>query len=543
MSMGTAAFAEDPTGTITIKSSENGTTYDFYRILDLTGQDTTTPTPDGKYDVVAYTIATKWEAFFQGSAAGASYLVAAADATEAQKSSLNMINFNGSVYYLNLTESNVVAFTNSAMDYAMNTPVAKDTTGAGTGSDVAVSNLPLGYYLMIPVDASLKTDASSGSVASITSTIPNADILVKAKKPDIEKTDNVISADVGQTVTYTVTGEVPNTAGYETYKYVIKDEMTSGLTFNKDVAVTIDGVADPVTSQCTITYTDTGFTADIPVKDLQGTPGTNGLGANVGKTITLTYTATVNDNAVASDNEKNKVHLEYGHNPSSLEKTTDIQEEVYTAKIIINKYTGESATSGTKLPNAKFALMNSEGKYYKYTAAVAASGTPGEAGYVAAQPAKVEWVTVTGAPTSGTASVTDAMAKALADDAASDTPTFTAQTTNSDGAAEFPGIKDGTYYLVEFEAPDGYNRLDKPQTVTVTGEDADTATGKVENKADATGSFDKAKNETADVQNNSGTVLPSTGGIGTTIFYVVGSIMVVAAGVLLITKKRMSREG
>ena len=542
MSMGiTAAFAADEetatTGTITIKASEKNTEYDFYRILDLTGQDTTTPTPDGKYDVVSYTIASKWENFFKGTAAGAGYLIAAASATDAQKASLNQINFNGSVYYLNLTNDNVVAFTNAAMDYAMKTPVTNDGTKAGTGSDVSVAELPLGYYLMIPVDASIKTANSSGSVASITSTIPNADIQVKATKPSIEKIDDKVSADVGQTVTYTITGTMPNTAGYETYKYVIKDEMTSGLTFNKDVIVKLGD--DVITTNCTIDYTTANkFSVDIPVMTLQGTDG-----ANVGKTITITYTATVNDNAVASTQEKNKATLEYGHNPSELEKTTPIEEEVYTAKIVINKYTGDDASTGTKLGNAYFALMNGEGKYYKYTAAVAESGTPGEAGYVAAQPAKVEWVTVANAPTSGTAAVTDAMAKALADDAASETPTFTAKVTKGDGAAEFPGIADGTYYLVEFKAPDGYNRLDKPQSVTVTGTDADTAEGKVENKADATASFDAAQNATANVQNNSGAVLPSTGGIGTTIFYVVGSIMVVAAGVLLITKKRMSREG
>jgi fimbrial isopeptide formation D2 family protein/LPXTG-motif cell wall-anchored protein len=539
MSMGIMAFAEDTTGTITIKSSEKNTEYDFYRILDLTGQDTTTPTPDGKYDVVSYTIATKWAAFFTAAAdpannpAGVSYLIPAATATAEQKSSLNAINFNGSVYYLNLTNDNVVAFTNAAMEYAMNTPVANDGTATGTGSDVAKADLPLGYYLMIPVDASIKTANSSGSVASITSTIPNADILVKAEKPKIEKKDDKVSADVGQTVTYTVTGTVPNTAGYATYKYVISDTMTSGLTFNKNVTAKIvtDATTDPVktvdvpTDSISIDYdTANAFTADIEVMELQD---------YVGKTITLTYTATVNEAAIVSTYEKNTVQLKYGHDSNDLEEGTPISEEVYTAKIDIIKYTGDDATSGTKLPDASFALMNSEGKYYKYTAA---TGTAGQDGYV---PAKVEWVEVTGAPTDGTASVTDAQASALA--AATN---ITTKTTNANGSAEFPGIADGTYYLVEFAAPAGYNRLDKPQAVTVAGTDADASNAnKTENVADATGEFDTANDATAEVLNNSGTVLPSTGGIGTTIFYVVGSILVVAAGVLLITKKRMSREG
>ena len=535
MSMGiSSAFAADRTGSITIKSSEKNTEYDFYRILDLTGQDTSDPA-DSKYDVVAYTIASKWEGFFTGTAAGASYLIAAASATDAQKSSLNQINFNGAVYYLNLTDDNVVAFTNSAMDYAMNNPVANDRTTSGTGRDVSVANLPLGYYLMIPVDASIKTAKSSGSVASITSTIPTADILVKATKPSIEKTDDAVSADVGQTVTYTITGTMPNTAGYETYKYIVKDTMTNGLTFNKDVVVKLGETV--ITSSCTIDYsTANSFSVDIPVMNFQSTTTTDSetgkttTVSNVGATITITYTATVNDNAVTNTSDKNRATLDYGHDPNKLEETTPVSEEVYSAKIVINKYTGDSSESSTKLADASFALMKIEtstdeasgettstAKFYKYTAAA------GET------PAKVEWVAVSGAPTAGDAAVTDAMATALSE--AVTAGTITGKTTDSNGAAEFPGIADGTYYLVEYKAPDGYNRLDKPQSVTVKG------------TTDETTNATASANATADVQNNSGTVLPSTGGIGTTIFYVVGSILVVAAGVLLITKKRMGKEG
>lgn len=507
----------DPTGSITIKTSEKDTTYDFYRILDLTGQDTSNPA-DGKYDAVTYKLNTKWGSFFT-TGAGASYLVAQNNSS----GNLSPINVNGTTKYINITGDNIVAFTNAAMDYAITNNIVKDSTAAGTGNDVTVSSLPLGYYLMIPVDASDKTNNSAGSVASITSTVPNADIQVKAKKPGIEKTDNVISADVGQTVTYTITGKVPNTSGYSTYKYIIKDEMTSGLTFNKDVVVTIEGVTDPITSQCTIDYSVANkFSADIPVTTLQGENG-----ANVGKTITLKYTATVNDSAVATSQEKNKATLEYGHNPSNLEKTTPIEEEVYTAKVVINKYTGNDATAAAgKLAGAQFALMNSEGKYYKYTAA---SGTT---------PAKVEWVTVTGAPTSGTANVTDEMAQALADAGTA----ITTKTTNDSGAAEFPGIKDGTYYLVEFVAPEGYNRLDKPQSVVVEGKNVDDGTTKIENKADASGTFDEAKDKVADIQNNSGSELPSTGGIGTTIFYILGALLVIGCGIVLIARRRLTAK-
>ena len=98
-------------------------------------------------------------------------------------------------------------------------------------------------------------------------------------------------------------------------------------------------------------------------------------------------------------------------------------------------------------------------------------------------------------------------------------------TTDKDGAASFDGLANGTYHLVETKAPAGYNQLTAPVTITVNGDDTGaklTVTEKVENQA--------------------GTLLPSTGGMGTTIFYVLGAVLVVGAGVLLVTKKRMSQS-
>jgi fimbrial isopeptide formation D2 family protein/LPXTG-motif cell wall-anchored protein len=530
LSLGTlSAFADDTEGTnpgsITIKNSEAGTTYHFYRILDMTGADTNN---NNEYDAVSYSIAEKWAGFFADGAVGAKYLLA----QKPEGKSLNVIVVNGEKKYLNITEGedgNVVTFANEAMEYALKNNIEFDATAAGSGSDVTKSNLPLGYYLMIPVDASEKTAASSGSVASLDTTMPSVDMLVKAIKPSIGKTDDAISADVGQVVTYTVTGTVPNTAGYETYKYVIKDEMTEGLTFNKDVEVMI-GELD-VTAHATITNAANGFSADIDVMALQ---------AHVGKTITLTYTATVNESAVkdTAGQEKNKVHLEYGHDPDKLETTTDIQEEVYTAKIVINKYTGDdSAASGQKLAHAKFVLMNSEGKFYKFTAATETA------------PAKVEWVTVEGAPAVTEANMGDNAKPITVTDAAITALKAAAidvKETDTNGAAEFKGIKDGTYFLIEVEAPAGYNPLNEAVMVNVKGKDVDThksesdpASVETENVARTGDQFDTSNNPTADIQNNKGTELPSTGGIGTTIFYVVGGLLLVGAGVLLFTKKRV----
>ena len=524
IAMGVAVSAAGE-GKLTVKNSDAGVTYNFYKIFDLTGQDTSDPA-DNKYDAVTYTMDADWADFFIGDTApGKAYIV------DTNSGNLNAININGATKYINITNSNRVAFTNAAMKYAIDNNLTVDKTATGVASgDVTVTGLDLGYYLMVPVDMTdEKTNPlTTGTIASLTSTIPEGEIYVKGTKPGVEKKDNVISAEIGQTVTYTLTGKMPNTSGTASYIYKLQDEMTAGLTFNKDEAVTIEGVTAPITSQCTIDYTSVtnGFVCTIPVANLQGENG-----ANIGKTITLTYTATVNEKAIQTTNEKNKVKVIYGRNPNKLEESVPVEEELYSANIKIVKYTGDSAEQGTKLANAKFALMNSEGKYYKYTPA---SGTPGEAAYV---PAKVEWLTVANAPTSGTADVTDAQAQVLA--AATDT--ITTVTTDSKGEGSFDGLADGTYYLVEFAAPDGYNRLSTPQKVEVKGKNVDTT--EMENVAQAGQTeFDEAIDATANVQNQSGTPLPSTGGMGTTILYILGTILVLGAGLTLITKRRMSAK-
>ena len=97
-------------------------------------------------------------------------------------------------------------------------------------------------------------------------------------------------------------------------------------------------------------------------------------------------------------------------------------------------------------------------------------------------------------------------------------------TTDNNGTATFGGLADGTYYLVEIKAPAGYNQLTAPAKVTVAGSSTDTTKLTV----------------TAEVENKTGTLLPSTGGMGTTVFYVLGFVLVMGAVVLLVTKKRMS---
>ncbi len=284
------AYADDdPTGSITITNptpqnnayhwvnehdyhAQIFSDYYLYRILDLTGQDTSDPA-DGTYDAVSYTVAEKWKGFFTpaedpaDNPAGVGFLIAEADATAEQKAELNQILINGALFYLNLTESNVAEFANAATKYALmrqhqyegrNFPDGgvspPDISLSGAGEPITVEDLPLGYYLVVPEEyfgATFSTDMnefSSGSIASLTSTVPNATVKIKAARPSIEKTDDAVSADIGQVVHYTITGKVPNTLGYENYLYQIMDSMSYGLTFQDDISVTIT-YPDPETGE------------------------------------------------------------------------------------------------------------------------------------------------------------------------------------------------------------------------------------------------------------------------------------------------------
>ena len=505
MAMGVTAFAAGE-GSITVTgqkvaSGEETTTYEAYRIFDLTA--------NADYTSLAYTINSAWTNFFTGSGAGASYIVATNDTSANDGAGYTPIVVDGTVKYIALTESNVAEFGKKALAYSTSaslSPTASNTDGS-------FSNLDLGYYMVYPKGANINVGDYT-SIVSLTTTKPSASVVQKAEYPTLEKTDDDDSVQVGQTVTYTLTSKVPDTTGFDTFTFTMHDQMTDGLTFGGASSITVkigESTIVPASGEKAYTFAEetpdsdyeTAFSISIPVKDYQ---------EHIGETITVTYTATVDSDAVAQV-EKNKATLEYSNNPKDSSKKTTTppdEEEVFTAKIVINKYDGTN--SNAKLADAKFVLRcktvtdtgdaakAETGKYYKK----AADGT-------------VSWV----AETAVDAKVTASNA-ALESDI---TSAATVVTTDENGAADFSGLENGEYELIEVAAPAGYNQV-KGVAATVTVE------GTSENTASLT--------VTADIENNSGAELPSTGGIGTSIFYVAGSILVRAAAILLVTKRRMS---
>ena len=450
---GTGA-AEPAKGSITVDNPIEGQNYTAYKIFDVV------------YDTeehYSYTIDSTSNSWF-------STVKSYAD-TPANGLTLTLVKGTNTYVVTTTGDFSPAAFAD-ALKAAVNGKAGK-TLAVADGKATA-RDLDLGYYFVT---------STTGALCNLTTTNPNANIHDKNDMPFKKEVDKT-NVDVGQTVTFKITGKVPDYTGFTKYTYLITDTMTDGLTFNRD-SLTVKVGEATVTNDCTIAYdAETApqtFTVSIPVLEKK---------YDFGAEIVVTYTATVNKNAIAMISS-NKAKLTYSNDPTT-DETKDSQTEeqkVYTSKIVIDKFeTGKQET--VKLPGAEFVL---------YKKVPGASGEVTQYYKQDDTTKAVTWV--------------DTIAEA------------TRVTTGNNGEAFFEGLADGTYYLVETKAPAGYNRLTEAKDVTVTGSITDATRLSV----------------TAEVANNTGTLLPSTGGMGTTVFYVLGAVLVVGAGVLLVTKKRMSQ--
>ena len=225
-----------------------------------------------------------------------------------------------------------------------------------------------------------------------------------------------------------------------------------------------------------------------------------------GATIVVTYKAALNETALTTDKENNIATLTYPKNPSNSETGTVSTPATYVYNFNIDVDKCDGTDSNKKLENAVFVLYKLNGadrEYYKQDTSK-----------------KVTWV------------------------AEADKANATSMKTEANGKATFEGLKEGTYYLEEITAPKGYNKLKDPVEVKIK------ASYKIDGTLDTTDSTCKLTQDAANshyyqiqsIPNKAGAVLPSTGGIGTTIFYVLGSILVLSAAVLLIVKKRMKDQ-
>ena len=451
------------TGSITVDNPIKGQTYTAYKIFDVVYEE---PTTANHY---SYTIG--------GNSAW--YLTVKNYATPENGLALSKVT-GTNTYVVTTTDAFSAPAFAAALSAALKTaaPAIPGIPLTTSGTSASVSNLTLGYYFVT---------SSTGALCNLTTTNPAVTIHDKNEMP-FEKTGvTKRDVEVGQVLKYTIKGKVPDTTGFDEYTYEITDTMSEGLTFNRNSLAVKVGTEDVTSTadKCTITYdkatAPNTFKVTIYV-----------MKCTVGDAIEVTYTATVNEKAVATVST-NEAKLTYSNDPNDKEsKATKPADEhkVYSAKITIDKYWKEGDTE-RKLADVGFKLYKKE----------TPENGPETTKYYVKNPDTnaVTWDT--------------------------DIEKATEVTTDSNGVANFTGLANGTYYLVETTTPAGFNPLTEVKTITINGSDAGTGLVAIER-----------------VENKTGAVLPSTGGMGTTIFYVLGAVLVVGAGVLLVTKKRMSQS-
>lgn len=418
---------------------------------------------------------------------------------------------------------------------------------ATASSSTGKITVPAGYYLLKDV-TTVTDDALSLNILKVVKDVtvnPKADHPTVDKKIGTDIATGVAAneATIGDKVPFVIASKVPQMQGYTKYFFVLNDSMTAGLTYNKDVAIKI-GTTTLAADAYDVVYDDTANTMKIVIKNFIQ------YKSEAGKDIVVTYSATLNEKADLKDGNKNTVKLTYSNNPNVDYKgdnepdTTDPVGETpehvtvtYSTKLQLTKVDG--ADHNVKLEGVEFQITGtsiktavSKGDYFKQDAAGTyyqlKDGTFTETAPTTETESKYVSTSVKYAKVTDTAEQTK-MQKVTA-----------SGTTDANGVITFKGLGAGTYYITELKTLGGYNLLTAPITVTITGTPSATGSGYSWSvSSNATFEDDMVK---LTVENNKGSVLPITGGIGTTIFYVIGGLLVCGAVVMAITKKKLSVE-
>ncbi|WP_415932758.1 isopeptide-forming domain-containing fimbrial protein [Ruminococcus champanellensis] len=441
----------------------------------------------------------------------------------------------------------LAAFTNDSDEAVAFAKLAgKFLTTATATSSTGKITVPAGYYLLKDV-TTVTDDALSLNILKVVKDVtvnPKADHPTVDKKIGTDISTGVAAneATIGDKVPFVIASKVPQMQGYTKYFFVLNDSMTAGLTYNKDVAIKI-GTTTLAADAYDVTYDDTANTMKIVIKDFIQ------YKSEAGKDIVVTYSATLNEKAdLTQAGNKNTVKLTYSNNPNVDYKgdnepdTTDpvgvTPEHVtvtYSTKLQLTKVDG--ADHNVKLEGVEFQITGtsiktavSKGEYFKQDAAGTyyqlKDGTFTETDPTAETESKYVSTSVKYAKVTDTTEQTK-MQKVTA-----------SGTTDANGLITFEGLGAGTYYITELKTLGGYNLLTAPITVTITATPSETGCGWTVS-SNATFEDDMVK---LTVENNKGSVLPITGGIGTTIFYVIGGLLVCGAAVMAITKKKLSVE-
>ena len=434
-------------------------------------------------------------------------------------------------------ESEITAITDAdtfAQSVTLTGEVFK-TVESADGS-TTITGLPAGYYLVKDSGTVTGQDSYTKFILQV---VGDTSVAVKSDVPTVEKKvkenvkqvtgnndvripeyiltaqyNDVADYNIGDKVPFELIGTLPdNLADYDTYKYYFHDTLSTGLTYNSDAVVYVvnEGVKTDVTSAFTITC-DNGA-LEIKCDDITAIEVVT---VTKDSYIVVDYTATLNTAAVIGlEGNPNEVYLEFSNNPNEggegdTGTTPEDKVIVFTYELDVTKVDGQDKNK--KLEGAEFKLRNTAGKWAVVNDDFKVTG----------------W--------------------AQTEEAGS------TLTSNADGLFKVIGLDDGTYYLKETKAPTGYNLLANEIELKVIATTVNNQTWAYTPSDALTALQIKVGTETTDgntgsgivgttVENNAGATLPSTGGIGTTIFYVLGGMLVVCAVVLMVSKKRMSAEG
>ena len=496
MAMSVTAFAAEGaagthTLTVNVKSTTpaqdlKGQTINLYKLFDVTESGTT------ESKNYAYTVNTE-----------TGYKDAIKSALGTSFSGTTDEEYAAAVLALKDTDGAVQKFANDFTAEAL-TKNLSATANSGkiteeNKTSYTFNNLAAGYYLVY-VTGGKEIQSSLVTVDETTTTVN-----LKTEAPSIEKTADKTTVNIGDVVTYNVKGVIPDTTGYDQYQYIIHDELSTGLDFVNDTTGTALGEA------ATTVNVKVAFGADVTDEGTAPTTATLDstnkrkmsldLSAwvkanqtnNKGKEFTVTYYAKVNKDAIVT--EKNKAQLEYGNKPGETTTTTPSEAKTPTYPLDINKI-----KKGTeeKLAGAKFSLYTSEEDAKNGENAIKVSGSNGN--YVV--------------------------------DPASTTTEFESAK-SIDGKKynlHVNGLAAGDYWLVETKAPEGFNKLTNPIKVTIT-KAGDTEWTVSKDNAEET-------DKIIDIENSTGSLLPSTGGRGAIVFAVIAALLVFGVAVSFIRDKR-----
>lgn len=503
----TANAADNATLTVSTTDAKfAGKTVNAYKMFSAT------VSGDGK--AVSYTLTDEWKPFFKDSTASG---LTGNDVTDAN------VSDKAYDYVSKLTGKDLAAFATKASNWAQTKAnnITADATAtvsadASNGKYTATfTGLGYGYYVVAVPGATLANAKSQyATLVSVHSTKVDADI--KGDLPTVDKKVQVdgtgkdaTDAKIGDTLTFTLTSTIPDMSAYNTYTFNFKDTLSKGLTFGQVKSVKVENVTLTENTDYTVTTptASNNNTLTVAMKDFKTKQQ-----ANAGKKITVTYTATLNENAVVGGaGNVNSATIQYSNNPSTngTGESEPSKVRVFTYGFTVDKYTGDQYTdAATRLAGAEFTLAHKDGSAISFVQVSAGSATANAVYRVAT------------AGETGTTTIT----------------------TPANGKVVFEGLKNGEYTLTETKAPAGYNKLASAIGVKVNGQnngtDTTNATVTITYNNDNGNDYNQtASNGVIPVQNKSGAILPGTGGMGTIAFTVIG-VLVIALGVAWTLKRK-----